>query len=114
MARVWPSNQPDLPPNTIRDEDVQLPPIEVQERLINLYMTYIHPTFPVIHKTRFLSEYHARYWYQLELCRTEKGLTNHTIGDTASKERSNRLGGFLTTFQRRGLSPWNNISQGAY
>ncbi|KIK70628.1 hypothetical protein GYMLUDRAFT_209950 [Collybiopsis luxurians FD-317 M1] len=61
MARVWPPSK-DFAALTVQEEDVEveLPPMHIQDRLIELYFTYIHPVFPVIHKGRFLSEYEAR------------------------------------------------------
>jgi hypothetical protein len=61
MARVWPpiKNLAELIHE--EDMDVELPPAPVQEHLLQLYFTYIHPVFPVIHKTRFLTEYNTRY-----------------------------------------------------
>lgn len=62
MARVWPPSKDyqmlHIPPE--EDFDIQLPPIHVQEHLIELYFTYIHPAFPVVHKSRFLRDYQAR------------------------------------------------------
>jgi hypothetical protein len=60
MARVWPGPPTcdDIPP---QDTIVQLPPIHVQALLLDLYFTYVHPAFPVIHKSRFLAEYNSRY-----------------------------------------------------
>lgn len=61
MARVWPPSQ-----NILsflaqeEDVDVQLPPVEVQDRLIALYFTYVHPVFPVIHKAHFMTEYNSK------------------------------------------------------
>lgn len=62
MARVWPPSK-DFAALTVQEDDivVELPPIHIQDHLIDLYFTYIHPVFPVIHKNRFLSEYKARY-----------------------------------------------------
>ncbi|KAF9567781.1 hypothetical protein CPC08DRAFT_739993 [Agrocybe pediades] len=61
MARVWPASkfgiQNSFPPGPTY---VDLPPQNVQDRLIELYFTYIHPVFPVVHKTRFLAEFNAR------------------------------------------------------
>ncbi|KAJ3793146.1 fungal-specific transcription factor domain-containing protein [Lentinula aff. detonsa] len=61
MARVWPPSK-DFAALTIQEDDiaVELPPIDMQDHLIDLYFTYIHPVFPVIHKNRFLSGYAAR------------------------------------------------------
>ncbi|KDQ57049.1 hypothetical protein JAAARDRAFT_194232 [Jaapia argillacea MUCL 33604] len=37
--------------------DVKLPPIETQDRLTDLFFTYFHPSFPVLHKPHFFAEY---------------------------------------------------------
>jgi len=69
MARVWPASkcfQDPSPENT----HVSLPPIHVQDLLLDLYFTYVHPTLPVIHKTRFLAEYNSR-------CRFPKCTSSH-------------------------------------
>ncbi|KAI6047865.1 fungal-specific transcription factor domain-containing protein [Pisolithus marmoratus] len=58
MARFWPSTKANVsydgPENDI---DVKLPPPTVQDQLVNLYFSYVHPMFPVIHKGRFLREW---------------------------------------------------------
>ncbi|KAI6136403.1 fungal-specific transcription factor domain-containing protein [Pisolithus sp. B1] len=58
MARFWPSTKAnisyDAPENDI---NVMLPPPPVQDQLVNLYFSYAHPMFPVIHKGRFLREW---------------------------------------------------------
>ncbi|KAJ6621140.1 fungal-specific transcription factor domain-containing protein [Mycena sp. CBHHK59/15] len=61
MARVWPPVKD--PPRFIHEEDVdiELPAPQVQQHLLHLYFMYIHPVFPLIHKTRFLTEYNTRY-----------------------------------------------------
>ncbi|KAJ7459181.1 fungal-specific transcription factor domain-containing protein [Mycena galericulata] len=61
MARVWPPIKD--PSQLIQEEnmDIELPPLQVQEHLLQLYFTYIHPVFPLIHKTRFLAEYNNRH-----------------------------------------------------
>jgi len=38
---------------------VNLPPIEEQERLLQLYFTYVHPVFPVVHKSLFMAQFNA-------------------------------------------------------
>ncbi|KAH8835572.1 fungal-specific transcription factor domain-containing protein, partial [Flagelloscypha sp. PMI_526] len=60
MARVWPLSK-DSSRLALDEEDVPitLPPLHVQDELLQLYFTYVHPTFPVINKSRFMSEYHA-------------------------------------------------------
>ncbi|TFK30943.1 hypothetical protein FA15DRAFT_630298 [Coprinopsis marcescibilis] len=60
MARVWPATKFGIPSELVDDVEVHLPPLDVQELLIDLYFTYTHPVFPIIHKSRFLSEFHAR------------------------------------------------------
>lgn len=66
MARVWPASRAchsPSPPET----PFLLPPIHVQDLLLDLYFTYVHPAFPVIHKSRFLAEYNSRYRFELRL-----------------------------------------------
>jgi hypothetical protein len=60
MARVWPASRFGLPSASPDDSEVHLPPQDVQDVLINIYFTYIHPTFPIIYKSRFMSEWHER------------------------------------------------------
>jgi hypothetical protein len=58
MARFWPSAKPNtnpIPP--VEGVVVNLPSLVVQDHLVDLYFTYAHPVFPVIHKGRFLREY---------------------------------------------------------
>lgn len=58
MARFWPSARADRstsPPKA--DIPVTFPPINVQEQLLGLYFSYVHPIYPVVHKARFLREY---------------------------------------------------------
>lgn len=61
MARFWPSAKADLsavPPDA--DIPVIFPPVEMQDRLLDLYFSYVHPIFPVVHKGRVLREYNER------------------------------------------------------
>ena len=46
---------------TSEEEDVavQLPSLDQQSHLLQLYFTYVHPFFPVIHKQDFLCHYNA-------------------------------------------------------
>ena len=67
MARVWPPSHFYSKSNHLWDtSDVDLPQHK-QDRLIDIYFTYVHPIFPVIHKTRFLSEYHSRCCHDISL-----------------------------------------------
>src|SRR5436190_21103667 len=62
-ARVWPPNL--VEPRNMSSEDdadLLLPPLTVQRYLIDLYFTYFHPTFPVLHKASFMAQYNA--WQQ--------------------------------------------------
>ncbi|GLB35813.1 putative fungal specific transcription factor [Lyophyllum shimeji] len=59
MARVWPASKSRGSVQE-QDSDISLPPIHVQDRLVDLYFNYVHPIFPVLHKTRFLAEYNFR------------------------------------------------------
>ncbi|KAF9469792.1 fungal-specific transcription factor domain-containing protein [Collybia nuda] len=59
MARVWPASKERKTPTEL-DVNVPLPSIQIQDRLLDLFFTYVHPVFPVIHRTRFLSEYNLR------------------------------------------------------
>jgi hypothetical protein len=61
MARVWPPIKDLTELVNEEDMDIELPPVHVQEHLLQLYFTYIHPVFPVLHKTCFLTEYDTRY-----------------------------------------------------
>ncbi|KAJ7631249.1 fungal-specific transcription factor domain-containing protein [Roridomyces roridus] len=57
MARVWPPIRDQTQLIQEEDMEIELPPVHVQEHLLQLYFAHIHPVFPVIHKTRFLTEY---------------------------------------------------------
>lgn len=62
MARVWPPSHFYIKSYPIFDaSDINLPPQKLQDELIEIYFIYVHPIFPVIHKSKFLSEYHSRY-----------------------------------------------------
>ncbi|KAJ8523288.1 hypothetical protein ONZ45_g253 [Pleurotus djamor] len=62
MARMWPPSA-NAPVYFVHEEDVdvKLPPIEVQDQLVELYFTYIHPLFPILHRQRFMEEYNAKH-----------------------------------------------------
>lgn len=42
------------------NERIRLPDERMQDELINLYFTYVHPSFPVLHKSSFLQAYYQR------------------------------------------------------
>lgn len=65
MARVWPPSRFGIPTYPLSQQIIDLPPQDTQDRLLELYFSNIHPTFPVIHKTRFLTEYNARFLYSV-------------------------------------------------
>jgi hypothetical protein len=62
MEKVWPPLEGQNHYYRTREEDfeVELPPLRVQERLVDLYFTYAHPNLPILHKHTFLSEFHKR------------------------------------------------------
>jgi len=64
MARVWPPTRFGLEQSQICQTHVELPPQDVQDKLIELYFTNVHPVFPVIHKPRFFSEYQSKMYSQ--------------------------------------------------
>ena len=52
----------------MEDEDTSaLPALPVQERLLDLYFTHVHPSFPVLHKQAFLESFKAGYVYRSPL-----------------------------------------------
>ncbi|KAF8971739.1 fungal-specific transcription factor domain-containing protein [Flammula alnicola] len=60
MARVWPPSKFGIQTYPSGHIHVELPPQNIQDKLIDLYFNNIHPIFPVIHKTRFMAEYRSR------------------------------------------------------
>ncbi len=59
MARVWPPAVNQFIPE--ENVDVAMPPLDVQRHLLDLYFVYVHPVFPVIHKSLFWKDYEATY-----------------------------------------------------
>ncbi|KAF9531948.1 fungal-specific transcription factor domain-containing protein [Crepidotus variabilis] len=59
MARVWPPSHfyGHVP---LSEAEFELPPQALQDELIEIYFTDIHPIFPVVDKSRFLAEYKQR------------------------------------------------------
>lgn len=43
------------------DVEVRMPSPEMQYHLLQLYFTYVHPFFPVVHKQDFLYHYNSLY-----------------------------------------------------
>jgi hypothetical protein len=62
-AGVWPPLASKARPTTMTtmDDDFrsQLPDASIQEHLVELYFTYVHPSFPVVHKTAFFDAFRA-------------------------------------------------------
>lgn len=57
-ARVWPP----LPWNATSakastDSSPTLPDLPIQEHLLDLYFTYVHPALPIVHKQTFLEDF---------------------------------------------------------
>ncbi|KAI0068074.1 hypothetical protein BV25DRAFT_1875230 [Artomyces pyxidatus] len=57
MARVWPPAVNQFIPE--ENVNVTLPSLEVQRHLLDLYFIYVHPAFPVVHKTLFWKDFEA-------------------------------------------------------
>lgn len=61
-ARVWPALQSGTPTSMLEAElTTEMPPLVVQERLLDLYFTYVHPMLPVIHKQNFQEGFRTAY-----------------------------------------------------
>ncbi|KAK0469332.1 fungal-specific transcription factor domain-containing protein [Desarmillaria tabescens] len=56
-ARVWPALPTSIPVQEKSSTD--LPSPALQDHLLNLYFTYVHPSLPVIHKRSFQEAYKA-------------------------------------------------------
>ena len=58
-VRKWPRAKDDVAHLLQEEHDVAMPPMHVQELLVDLYFTYMHPSLPMIHKTQFLADWKA-------------------------------------------------------
>ena len=58
-AHKWPRAKDDVAYLLQEEHDVAMPPMHVQERLVDLYFTYMHPSLPMIHKAQFLADWKA-------------------------------------------------------
>ena len=61
-----PTNARSSPLTTrVEEEDVlaraKLPRLAIQEELLDLYFTYVHPILPIVHKKSFLEAFRAEY-----------------------------------------------------
>ena len=66
MAKFWPGPAPTLrvqPADIGRIREVEdsiiMPPLEVQDHLVQVYFTYVNPTVPVLDEESFMSQYNA-------------------------------------------------------
>ena len=57
MANVDPESAPYDLISEEEDVEVQMPAPDMREYLLQLYFTYVHPFFPVIHKQDFIHHY---------------------------------------------------------
>lgn len=57
VPRVFRNSQTPATPNLIPRDAFVLPPSEVSDVLVEAYFTHIHPTFPIIDKEKFYTEY---------------------------------------------------------
>jgi len=55
MARVWPPAVNQFIPE--ESVNVTMPPLDLQRHLLDLYFIYVHPVFPVVHKSLFWKDY---------------------------------------------------------
>ncbi|OSD03232.1 hypothetical protein PYCCODRAFT_1388765 [Trametes coccinea BRFM310] len=58
-AHIDPELSFDDPTAEEEDVNVQMPPPDMQNHLLQLYFTYVHPFYPVVHKQDFLYHYNA-------------------------------------------------------
>lgn len=57
MARIWPhAVNRFIPEESVK---VTMPPSDVQRHLLDLYFIYVHPVYPVIHKSLFWKDFEA-------------------------------------------------------
>ncbi|KAJ7594197.1 fungal-specific transcription factor domain-containing protein [Mycena floridula] len=58
-ARVWPALPTGSVSSRARDDSAwsNLPPREIQDHLVSLYFTFVHPSFPVVHKATFFKAF---------------------------------------------------------
>ena len=65
-ARVWPPVAPSSALNIARAQEAEsrereararLPPRDIQEHLLDLYFTHVHPFLPIVHKRTFLEDF---------------------------------------------------------
>ncbi|EIN14455.1 hypothetical protein PUNSTDRAFT_49242 [Punctularia strigosozonata HHB-11173 SS5] len=59
-ARIWPPLPKGMLSARVEDDLVaRLPSPQVQEHLLGLYFTYVHPSLPIVHKDAFLEDFKA-------------------------------------------------------
>lgn len=58
-VRKWHRATDDVAHLLQEEHDVAMPPMHVQERLVDLYFTYLHPSLPMVHKAQFLADWKA-------------------------------------------------------
>lgn len=92
MARVWPPTKKEMEGAFVEEEvEVNMPSYDLQDKMLDLYFTYIHPIFPAIHKGRFLSEYNAR-----KSGTSSKGSpSDHSTGGSPKPESSQKVNDLL-------------------
>ena len=82
MARVWPPAVNQFIPEG--NVDVTMPPLDLQRHLLDLYFVYVHPVFPVVHKSLFLKDYEMTY--VRDIIDHPKQL-RHSFSDSSTRER---------------------------
>ncbi|KAH9944251.1 fungal-specific transcription factor domain-containing protein [Epithele typhae] len=79
MANVDPESPSHDLINEEEDVEVDMPAPDVQRYLLELYFTYVHPFFPVIHKQDFLYQYGALSNHPLPATVTTTSLHRHPM-----------------------------------
>lgn len=61
MSRHWPeaTKLEEAFPPLEEELDVLMPPVEEQDRMIELYFQFVYPEFPILHEQSFRRQYEA-------------------------------------------------------
>jgi len=74
MARVWPPAVNQFIPE--ESVNVTMPPLDLQRHLLDLYFIYVHPVFPVVHKSLFWKDYEVTIAYSSSSSRERPHISN--------------------------------------
>ena len=66
MAKLWPGPAPNTRVQLERiglthavEGSIPMPPIEIQDHLVQVYFTYVNPSVPVLDEESFMVQYNA-------------------------------------------------------